>query len=114
MLEYWENQLSRIETRGQKAVVWGSGSKGVTFLNTLANARSIEFVVDINPHRQGTYMAGTGQLIVAPSFLQEYQPNVVIVMNSVYRDEIRRDLGQLGLEPTLLALGVQGSLEGAG
>lgn len=114
VLEYWENQLSRIETRGQKAVVWGSGSKGVTFLNTLANARSIEFVVDINPHRQGTYMAGTGQLIVAPSFLREYQPNVVIVMNSVYRDEIRRDLGQLGLEPTLLALGVQGPLEGAG
>jgi hypothetical protein len=114
VIEYWESRLSGIENGGQKAVVWGSGSKGVTFLNTLANSRSIEYVVDINPHRQGSYMAGTGQLIVAPSFLREYQPDVVIAMNSMYSEEIRRDLGRLDLDPTLLALGDQGSQEDTG
>ena len=49
--------------------MWGSGSKGVAFLTAL-NMHTpdceIEYVVDINPFREGEYMAGTGQEIVSP------------------------------------------------
>jgi hypothetical protein len=85
-------------------VLWGSGSKGVAFLTTLGVGESIDYAVDINPHRQGSYMPTTGQRIVAPAFLAEYRPDVVIIMNPVYRDEIARDLERMALRPEVLAL----------
>jgi SAM-dependent methyltransferase len=93
----WHRHLGRMARGGQQAVVWGAGSKGVTFLNLLETQGQIAYAVDINPRKQGMYVAGTGQQIVPPEFLREYQPDVVIVMNPVYEDEIRRFTGGLGL-----------------
>jgi hypothetical protein len=78
-------------------VVWGSGSKGVAFLTALDLDKEIEYVVDINPYRQGKFMAGTGQQIVGPSFLAEYKPDVAIAMNPIYESEIQSDLRRMGL-----------------
>ena len=64
----------------------------------------IEHVVDINPHRQGMFMPGTGQQIVPPEFLKEIRPDIVIVMNRVYEQEIRDDLQRMELTPRLLTL----------
>ena len=85
-------------------MVWGSGSKGVAFLSSLNVNDAIEYVVDINPYRQGKFMAGTGQRIVSPEFLQEYKPDVAIAMNPVYKSEIRQDLDRLGLSTTVLSV----------
>ena len=90
------HKLEKIEGRGQRVVVWGAGSKGVTFLNTLNNL-SIEYVVDINPRKQGMYLPGTGQMIVPPAFLRDYQPAVIIVMNPIYKSAIRQLTKKLGL-----------------
>ena len=98
----WQRTLANITTAGQRAVIWGAGSKGVTFLNTLRAQDSIGFVVDINPRKQGQYVAGTGQEIVPPEFLQEYRPDVVIVMNPIYMQEIQQMTADLGLMPTLI------------
>jgi hypothetical protein len=54
----------------------------------------IEYVVDINPHRHGRFIPGTGQQIVAPSFLKDYQPDQVIAMNPVYLREIEEELAR--------------------
>ena len=102
---YWNNLLRSIRADTERAVIWGSGSKGVAFLNEMADSAVIEYAVDINPHRQGTFMAGTGQQIVAPSFLKSYRPHAVIVMNAVYVDEIRTELRRMELEPVIYALG---------
>jgi len=80
-----EKELEQIKGKGQRAVVWGAGSKGVTFLNVLNIQDQIEYVVDINLRKQGMYIAGTGQQIVPPEFLRNYQPDVVIVMNLIYK-----------------------------
>jgi SAM-dependent methyltransferase len=98
----WRKQLNEIYQNDRRAVLWGSGSKGVAFLSTLNIYDEIEYVVDINPHRQGTYMAGTGQEIVGPEFLKEYQPDVVIIMNAVYQNEIEQDLKRMGSAPEIL------------
>lgn len=108
MVDYWEKELLEIHEAGKKAVVWGSGSKAVSFLTTLRvvdQVDQIEYVVDINPYRQGSYMAGTGQLIVGPEFLQRYKPDIIIIMNSIYCSEIQQDLDRMGLAPVLLELG---------
>jgi hypothetical protein len=100
----WLRRLKNFKDQGKKVVLWGSGSKGVSFLTMLDRDNSIEYVVDINPHRKGYYMSGTGQEIVAPDFLAEYKPDVVIVMNEIYCDEIARDLKKMDLTPEMIAL----------
>lgn len=103
-LDAWRRVVKEAAARNRKLVLWGSGSKAVSFLTTLSVGDRIEYVVDINPHRQGYFMPATGQRIVAPSFLSEYRPDGVIIMNAVYRDEITRDLNAMGLQPEIRAL----------
>lgn len=103
-LDLWRRDLQEFRCTGRRAVLWGGGSKAVAFLTTLDLHDELEFAVDINPLKHGTYLAGTGQQVVAPGFLQEYQPDVVIVMNPVYRKEIQRDLRSMGLQPALLSV----------
>jgi SAM-dependent methyltransferase len=101
-VDRWRAALADFRTRGRRPVVWGSGSKGVSFLTTLGITDAIEYVVDINPHRHGRFMPGTGQEIVAPEFLAGYRPTDVLVMNPIYTDEIRQQLERLSLAPELL------------
>ena len=98
----WLDDLARYKAEGKKVVLWGGGSKGVAFLTTLGQTLDdIAYAVDINPNKTGTFMAGTGQEIIAPAFLKTYRPDVVIIMNPVYRDEISRDLAAMGLAPVI-------------
>jgi hypothetical protein len=101
-VESWQRNLEEIASAGQRAVVWGAGSKGVMFLNTLKPQGQIEVVVDINPRKQGMYIAGTGQQVVLPESLRDYQPNLLIVMNSVYETEIGQLARDLGLTAELV------------
>jgi hypothetical protein len=93
----WTERLDELARKGHKAVVWGAGSKGTMFLNTLRTQDCITYVVDINPRKQGRYVAGAGQQIVPPDFLRTYDPDTVIIMNPVYRNEIRQTLERLGV-----------------
>ena len=104
MLNTWLAELKELRQQSQNVVIWGGGSKGVAFLSALGASAAIDYVVDINPHRQQTYMAGTGQQIVAPAFLKELRPDAVIIMNSIYRDEIQQELTRLELSPVLRTL----------
>jgi SAM-dependent methyltransferase len=101
---HWKQKVRSIREQGNRGVIWGSSSKCVAFLNTIGITNEIEYVVDINPHRQGKYLPGSGKLIVPPSFLRDYRPDVVIAMNPIYLDEIRKDLMGLGLSPELVAV----------
>jgi 2-polyprenyl-3-methyl-5-hydroxy-6-metoxy-1,4-benzoquinol methylase len=96
-LETWERRLERIGNAGWRAVVWGAGTKAAMLLNLLRAQDRVEYVVDVNPRKQGMYVAGTGQEIVAPGFLPRYQPNVVIIVNPIYKDEIMTLAQTLGL-----------------
>ena len=104
VLENWHIRLEQLKQQSKKVVIWGSGSKGVSFLNAIGVSAAIDYVVDIHPYRQQTFMAGTGHPIVAPAFLEEYRPDAVIIMNSIYREEIEQELTQLGLKPVLMTL----------
>jgi SAM-dependent methyltransferase len=103
-VSHWHKRFSRFRSDGKRVVLWGSGSKAVSFLTTLELVDEVKFVVDINPYRQDTYMAGTGQKIVSPEFLNDYRPDVVVIMNEVYKKEITRNLSEFGLAPEILTL----------
>lgn len=101
-LEQWRTYLENAAASNQRVVVWGSGSKGVAFLTTLGITSEIEYVVDINPNRHGKYMPGSGQQIVPPEFLATLKPDAVVIMNPIYRGEIRKDLRRLGINPEIV------------
>jgi SAM-dependent methyltransferase len=100
----WQQSLARWRDEGKRVVIWGSGSKGVSFLTGVPGSDAVSNAVDINPYRHGYYMPATGQRIVGPEQLRELRPDVVIVMNRVYEREIRATLVTLGLEPELHCL----------
>jgi SAM-dependent methyltransferase len=100
----WGATVRAHASAGRRVIVWGSGSKGVAFLTTLGLEDEVAEVVDINPHKQGKFMAGTGHPIVAPEALTERPPDVVIAMNPVYGEEIRRSLRDLGIDAELMAV----------
>jgi SAM-dependent methyltransferase len=99
--ELWADELPRLLAAGPVAL-WGAGAKGTTFLNLVPAGESIQFVVDVNPRKQGKYVPGTGQEIVAPESLVEHPPATILVMNPVYSDEIAETLRQLGVDAHLV------------
>lgn len=101
---YWKQTLEQFQSEGQRVVVWGSGSKCVSFLTTLDTVDLIQYVVDINPHRQGKFIPGVGKEIMAPEFLNTYQPDHVIVMNPIYLKEIQGSLNELGVETHVMSV----------
>ena len=100
----WRTRLQDLQKAGRRSVLWGGSSKAVAFLSTLKVSQEVAYVVDVNPHRQGTFVAGSGPQIVAPEFLRDYQPHVVILMNPIYYDEVSQELGRMGLEPDLISV----------
>lgn len=103
-LENWRQHLEQMHAQGKRVVVWGSGSKCVAFLTTLDTTDKIEYVVDINPHRHGKFIPGVGKKIMAPEFLKQYKPDQVIVMNSIYCDEIQQMLDKMGVTTKVISL----------
>lgn len=100
----WKQKLGEAQRRGQRPVVWGSGSKCVALFATLGGAPEIELVVDINPYKHGKFIPGTGHPIVAPEFLRDYCPRLVVAMNPIYVDEIGKDLERLGVKAEVIAV----------
>ncbi len=98
---HWRARLADLTQQGKRTVVWGAGSKGVTFLNVFRDQNSIDYVIDINPRKQGKYVAGSGQKVVDPSFLRSYRPDLVLVMNVLYVEEIRQMLATLGVSAAI-------------
>jgi hypothetical protein len=103
-LEQWKQHLQKMQAENKRVVVWGSGSKCVAFLTTLGTINSVQYVVDINPHRHGKFIPGVGKEIMSPEFLKEYQPDQIIVMNPIYCDEIQKMLDGMGVKSELIPL----------
>jgi hypothetical protein len=99
----WSNYFEQQRVNGRRIIVWGAGAKAVTFLNTVdPTGSTVSHVVDVNPRKVGRFIAGSGQEIIAPNAVRELHPEVVILMNPIYREEIRFSLRALDLDPELL------------
>jgi len=103
-LHAWKRKLQQISERGQRAVLWGAGSKAVSFCTSLSIHDELEYLVDVNPHKHDKFLPGTGHKVVSPQFLKDYRPDVVIAMNPIYCHEIQGDLARMGVHAELLAI----------
>ena len=98
VVERWSVALAAARADGRTVAVWGAGSKGVAFLTAVARAGDVAYAVDVNPYKQGKYLAGTGHEVLGPDDLVDRPPDLVVAMNPVYLDEIRRELDVRGLD----------------
>lgn len=98
----WKRQLHDIRSNGKRAVLWGAGARGDTFLNAIGINDEIPMVVDLNPRKWGKHMAGTGQAIFSPEDLKAQPPDVVVIANEIYLEEIRGSLRDMGIDAEVL------------
>lgn len=83
-------------TEEDRVVVWGGASKGVIF--SLLRERAghpVDRVIDINPAKQGRYLAGTGLRVLSPAEGLADLPHGtrIYVMNPNYLEEVRTMAG---------------------
>jgi hypothetical protein len=79
-----------------KRIVWGAAAKGVMFSHhARARGLSLDFAVDINPAKQGMFLAGSGLPVLSPgSALRRMAGgDTIYVMNSNYIGEITAAAG---------------------
>ncbi len=103
-LRFWKDFFADNSSHGKRIAIWGSGSKCVAFMTTLGLNDQVGRIVDINPHRQGKFLPAIAKEIVAPETLKSYNPDIVVVMNPVYRQEITEQLSSMGLNPMVTAV----------
>ena len=95
----WTEELDRLAQSGKRISIWGTGARGINFLNLADPQGHIQGAVDLNPRKHGRFVAGSGQCVHPPEWLKTFQPDLVIVMNPNYETEIRTALAELGLHP---------------
>jgi hypothetical protein len=103
-LRMWNDRFRAYTVRNERVVIWGGGARCTNFLNMVKAAQAVEYVVDINPRKHGTFVAGTGQAIVAPEFLMAYRPSVVVLLNPIYSREITVALERLGVPAEVVSI----------
>jgi len=78
------------------AVIWGGASKGVIYALMRARMdRPVARVIDINPAKQGRYLAATGLPVLSPAQALDDLPDgtTIYVMNPNYLEEVRAIAG---------------------
>jgi hypothetical protein len=98
LISYCKTMLRDLRAQGRKAVVWGAGSKGITFANLIAGREPLlAGIIDINPEKQGKYVAFSSLPVLAPSQLSDLRPDLVILMNENYTLEVSKLLKEIGV-----------------
>jgi hypothetical protein len=103
LVEGWRARIRALSENGGVAL-WGAGAKGVTFAGLVDAERTfIDCVVDLNPQKQGHFVAATGHPIVPPADLAGRGVRNVVLMNPNYEAENRAIAAQAGLDLQFIA-----------
>lgn len=94
-IDLWRNRLTGAAPR---AVIWGAGSKGITFANAVGG-HAIAALIDLNPRKHGLFAPGTGLPVCPPEDLPGLRPDLILIANALYEAEIRAQVNSLCLSP---------------
>ena len=81
--------LRHAKANGKTVVAYGAAAKGNTLLNySGVGTDLVDYVVDLNPHKQGCFLPGSRLPIYPPSRLSETKPAYVLILPWNLKDEI--------------------------
>jgi SAM-dependent methyltransferase len=82
--------LGALKSDGARIAAYGAAAKGSTLLNTFElGSETLDYVVDLSPHKQGLFMPGSGLPVVAPErLLAEDAPDYVLILAWNFAEEI--------------------------
>ena len=85
--------LIRAKREGKTVVGYGAPGKGNTLLNYCGiRTDFLDYTVDRNPYKQGTYTPGARIPVLDPSVMFETRPDYVLILPWNLRDEIARQM----------------------
>lgn len=83
---------------GARIAAYGAAAKGNTLLNYCGIGKDIiDYVVDVNPHKQGLFLPGTQIPIVSQDYLKQNSPDYLLILPWNLKDEIIAQLSVLDL-----------------
>jgi SAM-dependent methyltransferase len=98
-------RLVRDLSGSRRLAVWGAGAKGITFANLIDPERAyVACLVDVNPAKQGGFVAGTGHPIVGPADLGGQDVTCALVLNPNYQQEIEAMVQSTGLAVDVIGI----------
>jgi hypothetical protein len=88
-------ELNFCKENGKKVAAYGAAAKGNTLLNYSGITPDlIEYVVDLNPHKQGSFLPGSRIPVVGLDQLAVSPPDVLLVLPWNLASEIKKQLRQ--------------------
>ena len=79
--------------KGKRIVCYGAAAKGNTVLNFCQISKdSIEYVVDISPHKQGKFLPGIHLPIYSPEKIKDTKPDYIVILAWNLKDEIIKQM----------------------
>lgn len=100
----WRAAVDAAKADGVIAI-WGAGAKGVTFARlTDPDNRLLDHAIDINPRKQGLFLAGGGLPVLAPVESAQRNPRTIFVMNPNYMDEIKAIASSANIAANLIPI----------
>lgn len=101
--DLWGERLATWADQGRRIALWGIGSKGTAFLSAVGGP-FIDVLVDVNERKHGRYVPAVGRPVESPAVLSEHSPDLVLVSNPLYLDEIKAEIENLGVVAELVTL----------
>lgn len=90
------NELSRVKAEGLRIAAYGAAAKGNTLLNFVGiQADTIEYVIDLNPHKLGKYLPGSHIPVLSEDQLRLNPPDILLILPWNLADEIVDQLAYL-------------------
>lgn len=87
------NCIQKLKDDNKKIFAYGAAAKGTIFLNYCnIGSDMIDFIVDINPHKQHMLMPGVKIPIIAPELIQEHKPDYILILPWNIKEEIMNQL----------------------
>ena len=104
-IEDYKDYIQYLKEEGNSIAGFGAAIKGCVFLNSCElDYKSIDYVIDDTPEKQGKFIPGTGIQVVNRDILKTNQPDIILILAHNFKDWIINSLRKEGYTGEFLVM----------